>query len=191
MFSRAIRFMPASSSSSSQQDDVGSLRLDPHPPFVTVTTFNKQTTLTLDTYPSPSIIKRTIYFEASTTRITTTIPNSPPNNFTYKYQNSNLHLGWINPLADYILLLLTTTFLVLVLINSRMLTLLSSCLVIGSMLVIMVCYLFESTSLPIHPSQQNDGVSELHPSRINFKNQQMATVLLDSSSNNENKSVEI
>ena len=194
MFSRAIRFMPTSSSSSSQQDDVGSLLLDPHPPFVTVTTFNKQTTLTLDTHPRPSIINRTINSEASTTRIITTIPNTPTNNlppFTYQYQDRYLHLGWINPLADYILLLLSTTFIVLMFINSNMLTLLSFFLIIGSLLVIMVCYLFEPIDLPIHPSQQNDGVSEPHPSRINLTNQQMATVLLDSSSNNENKSVEI
>ena len=170
MFSRAIRFMPASSSSSSQQDDVGSLLLDPHPPFVTVTTFNKQITLTLDTNPRPSIINRTINSEnseTSTTRITTTIPSIPTNNlppFTYQYQDRYLHLGWINPLADYILLLLSTTFIVLMFINSNMLTLLSFFLIIGSLLVIMVCYLFEPIDLLMPPSQQNDGVSESHPS---------------------------
>ena len=178
MFSRATRFMLTSSSSASQspQDVVGLLLLDPHPPIVTITTCNNQMTLKLDTKPRPSIINRTInsehsgtfeYCETSTHHITTTIPNIPANNlppFTYQYQDRYLHLGWICPLADYILLLLSTTFIVLMFINSNMLTLLSFFLITGSLLVIMVCYLCEPIDRLIPPSQQNDGVSESHPS---------------------------
>ena len=173
--------------SSTQQVDVGTLLLDPHPPLVTITTFNKQTTLKLDTHPIPSVLNRTIYSETTTTRIITTVSYNPTNN----NQTTNLHLGWNNPLADYLLQLLLTTSLVLLLINSSMLTLSLTCLVIGSMLIIMVCYLFEWICLPIHPSLQNDDARELYPSRINLSNQHLATVLLAPSSNNENKSVEI
>ena len=178
MFSRATRFMLTSSSSASQspQDVVGLLLLDPHPPIVTITTCNNQMTLKLDTKPRPSIINRTIqsdhsgtseYCETPTHHITTTIPNIPPNNlppFTIQYQDRYLHLGWICPLADFILLLLATTFLVIILTTTNILTLLSSFLITGSLLVVIICYLFEPIDWLIPPSQQNDDVSESHPS---------------------------